>query len=111
MTVAEVESTWRPVSDFPPVEPHGPIEEVWDGVYWVRGSVRMGPGLRIPRNMAIVKDAGDLTVVSSVRLGDEREAELKKIGRVKHVVRIGVHAVQDGPRNVRASAPVRRRPS
>ena len=83
------------MSDFAPLEPHGPIEEIWDGVYRVRGSVRMGPGMRIPRNMVIVRDGQSLTLVSAVRLSDEAEAELKKLGDVKHVVRIGMHSMDD----------------
>ena len=83
------------MSDFPPPEPHEPIQEIWDGVFWVRGSVRMGPGLRIPRNMAVVRDGDDLTLVSSVRLSKEGEAELEKLGTVKHVVKIGIHGMDD----------------
>lgn len=83
------------MTDFAPVEPHGSIEEVWDGVYRVRGSVRMGPGLRIPRNMAIIRDGEELTVVSPVRLRPETEVDLEKLGEVKHVVKIGLHGMDD----------------
>ena len=45
--------------------PHGPIERVADDVFWVRGSIGLGPGLRITRNMAIVRSGDELTLVHS----------------------------------------------
>lgn len=73
----------------PPVEPHGPIQEFVDGVFWVRGSVRMGPGVRIPRNMVVVRSGDELTLISSVRLSSDGESELERLGKVKNVVKIG----------------------
>jgi len=83
------------MSNFAPLEPHGPLQEVWDGVFWVRGSVRMGPGMRIPRNMIVVRDGTDLTLVNSVRLSEDGEAALEKLGTVEHIVRIGIHGMDD----------------
>jgi len=83
------------MTDFPAAEPHGPIEEVWDGVFWVRGSIRMGPGMRIPRNMIVIRDGKNLSVVSAVRLSAEGEAALSKLGAVRNVLKIGMHQMDD----------------
>lgn len=56
----------------------------------------MAPGLRISRNMTIVRQNGELTVISAVRLNADGEAALAKLGAVKHVVRIGnFHGMDD----------------
>ena len=43
------------MTEYPAPLPHGPIEPVTDDVFWVRGSIGLGPGLRITRNMTIVR--------------------------------------------------------
>lgn len=76
--------------------PHGDIEEIADGVFWVRGSTIMGPGLRITRNMTVVRDGDTLTVLSAVRLSSDGEAELDRLGKVRHVVKLGrFHGMDD----------------
>jgi hypothetical protein len=82
--------------DFRPAEEHGPISEIFPDVFMVTGRIRMGPGLTITRNMFIVRQGDELVLVSSMRLSPEGEAELDKLGKVKHVVRIGGnHGVDD----------------
>ncbi|MBK7584387.1 MAG: hypothetical protein IPI67_29800 [Myxococcales bacterium] len=84
------------MADHPAAEPHGPIQEIADGVFWVQGSVRMGPGVRIPRNMVVVRAGEDLTLISAVRLSAAGEAELERLGKVRHVVKIGAfHGMDD----------------
>ncbi len=84
------------MSEHPAAEPHGPVEEFADGVFWVRGSVRMGPGMRIGRSMVIVRSGDELTLVSAVRLSAEGEAKLERLGKVKNVVKIGhAHGMDD----------------
>lgn len=82
-------------STFPAAEPHGALEEIAEGVFWVQGSIKMGPGVRISRNMAIVRSGTDLTVISSVRLSEEGELALGKLGTVRHVVKIGASHGRD----------------
>jgi hypothetical protein len=81
--------------EYPSVMPHGPIELVADDVFWVRGSIGLGPGLRITRNMAIVRSGGELTLFHAVRLSPEGQAELEKLGTVKHVVKVAHAHGQD----------------
>lgn len=76
--------------------PHGDIEEIGERVYWVRGSAVVGPGMRIPRNMAIVVHNGEVTVIGAVRLNPTGEARLAELGELKHVVKIGYfHGMDD----------------
>lgn len=85
------------MADFPPALPHGPIEQVFPEVFQVRGSFRFAPALTITRNMTIVRQAGELTLVNSVRLSPAGEAQLEALGKVKHVVRIGAFHGADDP--------------
>jgi hypothetical protein len=47
--------------------------------------------------MTIVREGSDLTLVNSVRLSPEGEAELEALGNVKHLVRIGAFHGADDP--------------
>lgn len=83
--------------EFPAALPHGPLAEVFPDVFLVTGGFRFAPGLSITRNMTVVRQGGDLTVVNSVRLSPDGEAELEKLGKVRHVVRIGAFHGADDP--------------
>lgn len=91
--------------DFPPALPHGPITEVYPGVFSVTGSFRFAPGLSITRNMVIVRQGEGLVLVNSVRLTPAGEAELERLGRVEHLVRIGTFHGADDPWFVHRYAP------
>jgi len=81
---------------YPPSYPHDPIEEIASDVFMVRGSIRMNPLMRISRNMAIIRDDGELTVINPMRLSDEGERQLRELGEVKRIVRLGaMHGVDD----------------
>lgn len=79
--------------------PHGNIQEVLPDVFFVTGSMKnefFGSMWQFSRNMTVVRDNGDLTIINSVRLNDEGLAELDKLGKVVNVVRIGdMHGVDD----------------
>ncbi|MFO0572063.1 MAG: hypothetical protein U0263_40950 [Polyangiaceae bacterium] len=84
------------MSAHPAAEPHGPIQEFGADLFWVRGSVKMGPAVRIPRNMFIVRSGDELTLISAVRLSPEGETELERLGRVRNVVKLGFfHGMDD----------------
>lgn len=89
-----------------PAMSHGPITEVFPDVFFVTGGFRFGPGLSITRNMTVVRQGGDLVVVNSVRLTEEGEAELAKLGRVTHLVRLGAFHGMDDPYYVERFKPV-----
>jgi len=76
--------------------PHDPIEEILPDVYMARGSVRMNALGRITRNMAIVRHEGELTLVDPIRLDAEGERQLRELGTVKRILRLGpLHGLDD----------------
>ena len=85
------------MTDFPPARPHGPITEVFPDVFFVTGRFQMGPGMGITRNMTVVRRGGELALVNAIRLTPEAEAELEKLGKVTHLVRIGGYHGSDDP--------------
>lgn len=83
--------------EHPPTDPHGPIEQLFDDAFWVRGSIRLGPGMSINRNMVVLRHDGALTLINPVRLDEEGEAALLALGKIKHAMRIGYfHGKDDG---------------
>ncbi len=73
---------------FPAALPHGPITRVVDGVYAVRGTFRMGPGMTIGRTMTIVAAPDGLVIFNAVRLSAAGEEALAKLGAVKRLVKL-----------------------
>ncbi len=81
---------------YPPVYPHDPVEQIAEDVFMVRGSIRMSALMRITRNMAIVRNEGQLSLINPIRLSPEGEVELQSLGEVKHIIRLGpMHGVDD----------------
>lgn len=83
--------------DFAPVYPHDPIEQIADGVFMVRGSFKMNRILRITRNMAIVRQDGELTLVNPIRLTEAELRRLDALGAAKHIIRLGAFHGLDDP--------------
>ncbi|WP_339664191.1 hypothetical protein [uncultured Pseudomonas sp.] len=80
----------------PPAHPHDPLQQLYPGVYWVQGSIRMGPGLRMNRNMVIVQNHNELTLINPVRLSAQGLASLEALGKVTHLLRLGdFHCLDD----------------
>jgi hypothetical protein len=92
--------------DFPAATDHGPIEEPFEGIFTVRGTARIAPLLSITRNMTILRNAGELTIVSAVRLGPDGERSLERLGKVRHLVKLGVFHGMDDPYYVKKYSPV-----
>ncbi|MBT6442056.1 MAG: hypothetical protein HOK61_06490 [Alphaproteobacteria bacterium] len=89
---------------FAAAQPHGPIEELFDDVFIVHGSISLfsaGPDYSLNRNMVILRDGatgngtGALTLIHSVRLDAAGEKALEALGDVKHVLRLGAMHGQD----------------
>jgi hypothetical protein len=83
--------------------PHGELQEIFDGIWFVKGShkmpVPMPLPMRISRAMTVLRNAedGTLTVVNSMRLSERGHAELDALGKVTRVLRIGgFHGCDDG---------------
>jgi hypothetical protein len=81
---------------FPPAHPHGELEEIFDNIFFVTGTVAMNGLMRFSRNMTVVRDGSSLTIVNSLRLDEKGLAKLDALGRVEHVLRIcGFHGMDD----------------
>ncbi|GJM13229.1 MAG: hypothetical protein DHS20C12_16320 [Pseudohongiella sp.] len=79
-----------------PIYPHGKIEEIAEDLFMLRGSIKMNPLVRITRNMGIVRSGDELCLINPVRVNAKVEAELEKLGKIKHVMRLGCfHGVDD----------------
>lgn len=62
----------------------------------LRGSIRMNPFVRITRNMTIVRNGDELSLIDPVRLNSEGEAQLKALGNVTNIIRLGAfHGIDD----------------
>lgn len=82
--------------NFPPAYPHDPIEAIDDDLFMARGSIRMNALGRISRNMAIVRHRGELTLVNPIRLNAAGETQLRALGDVTRIMRLGsMHGVDD----------------
>lgn len=83
------------MTSFAPALPHGPIQELFPDVFVVTGSIRMGPGVSIPRNMIVVREGRALTLLNSVRLDEAGERALEALGEVRHLVKLGFFHTRD----------------
>lgn len=82
-----------------PASPHGALEELFDGIWYVRGGITMP--MRIPmkmgRSMTVVRSADGLVLFNSMRLSEPGLRALEALGEVKHVLRLaGFHGRDDG---------------
>lgn len=79
-----------------PAYSHDPIQPLVQSIYWVQGSIHLGPGLRMNRNMVIAVHAGELVLINPVRLDEAGLNALEQLGRVKHIIRLGdFHGLDD----------------
>lgn len=84
--------------EFPKAQKHGELREVLKDIFFVQGSVSFGGPLPMAfsRNMTVVREKGELTLINTMRLDDAGLAELEKLGTVKHVFRLaGFHGMDD----------------
>lgn len=79
-----------------PIYPHGNVEEFADDLFMLRGSIKMNPLVRITRNMGIIRNGDELSLINPVRVNAKVEAQIEKLGKIKHVIRLGAfHGVDD----------------
>ena len=81
---------------YPKAYPYDDIVKLYSGVYLLHGSIKMGPGMRMNRNMIILEEAGQVTLINPVRMNDDGLAELEKLGQVTRIMRLGdFHGLDD----------------
>jgi hypothetical protein len=83
----------------------GKLEQVFDDVWWVWGTTRVGPGLSFPRNMWVIREGADLVVIHGVMLPEEEQKKVEALGPVKHIVRLGAFHGMDDPKYVARYSP------
>lgn len=82
--------------NYAPIYPHDPIIEIFENIYLLRGSVRLGLGLSMNRNMMILKQGNELTLINAVRISESELKKLESLGQVRHIVRLGdFHGLDD----------------
>lgn len=80
----------------PDALPHDLPLAIGDNLFVVHGCVRMNAIVRFSRNMVVVRDGDDLTLIDPVRMDDAGLAALEDLGTVKHVLRLGpMHGIDD----------------
>ena len=83
-------------SKYPAPLPHESIEQIFPDVFLVHGSARVGPAMRMNRNMVIIRNGVELSLINPVRLDASSEAELHRLGKITNVIRLGYyHGVDD----------------
>jgi hypothetical protein len=88
------------MDQFPQALPHGDIDEIFPDLFFVSGAmetVLQDMAWKFSRNMTVVRDAGRLIIVNSVRLDEKGLAELERLGQVTDVVRLGALHGRDDP--------------
>ena len=79
-----------------PIYHHGNVEEIAEDIFMLRGSIKMNPLVRITRNMGIIRNGDELSLINPVRVSAKVEAQIAKLGQIKHVIRLGCfHGVDD----------------
>lgn len=72
--------------------PHSAIKEVFEGVYIVMGTYIATYGeeqWQFSRNMTIVKEGNELTLINAIRLDDAGLAALERLGDIKNIIKLG----------------------
>lgn len=80
------------MTQFPPAMSHGPLHEVFTDVFLVTGAMRGlfgGTQWQFSRNMTVVREGDRLTLINAVRLDAHGLAQLDRLGRVAHVLKLG----------------------
>ena len=81
---------------FAPAYPHDEIKKLYPDIYLLPGSIKMGPGMRMNRNMVILKSGEALTLINPVRMNEAGLSRLDDIGQVEKIVRLGdFHGLDD----------------
>lgn len=81
---------------YAPIYPHDPIVEIFENIYLLRGSIKLGFGLSINRNMMILKQGNELTLINAVRMSESELKKLENLGQVRHIIRLGdFHGLDD----------------
>jgi hypothetical protein len=83
-------------TSYPQVTPHDPPLQLAEHLFVVYGCVQPSPIARFSRNMVIVRQQNQLTLINPVRMSEEGLSQLEALGEVTHVLRLGpMHGMDD----------------
>lgn len=83
---------------YSPIWPHSEIKEIFPDIFFVTGTNvthHDNTELQHSRNMIIVRDNNELSLINTVRLDDKGLAALDRLGKVKNIIRIGAFHGRD----------------
>ena len=81
---------------YPPATAQDSLVEILPHVYLLRGSLKIAPLLQINRNMVVIENQGELSLINAVRMNEDNLKVLDQLGTVKHVIRLGdFHGLDD----------------
>lgn len=81
---------------YPDALPHDPVKAIDDDLFIVHGCVQPSTIVRFTRNMVVVREHGQLTLINPVRMDDAGLASLEALGTVANVLRLGpMHGMDD----------------
>lgn len=83
---------------FTPARPYGEIREVFKDIFFVTGTNKIqfkDSNIQTSRNMVIVRNGSELTLINTVRLSEEALRKLNTLGNVKNIIRIGAFHGRD----------------
>lgn len=86
------------MNQYSPAWPHGDLQEVFPNIYFVMGTnitTHEGMELQHSRNMIIIKNNDELTLINTVRLNERGLSTLDALGKVTNIVRIGAFHGRD----------------
>lgn len=83
---------------YTPAWPHSQVEEIFPNIFFVTGTNKThhaGIDLQFSRNMIIVRNGLELTLINTVRLKEEGLKQLESLGNIVNIVRIGAFHGRD----------------
>jgi len=81
---------------YPNALPHDLPKPIASDVFVVYGCIKPSAVVRFTRNMTIVRDNGQLTLINPVRMNEAGLKALEQLGDVAHVLRLGpAHGMDD----------------
>lgn len=86
------------MTTYSPAWPHSAIQSIFPNIFFVTGTNKTtfkGVEIQHSRNMIIVREDNNLTLINSVRLTNQGLQELESLGRIKNIIRIGAFHGRD----------------
>ena len=83
--------------NYPAALPHDLPKQIAEDLYVVHGCVKPNAVVRFTRNMIIVRENGQLTLINPVRMDEVGLVALEKLGKITNVLRLGPGHGMDDP--------------